>query len=138
MPVSDAEVEAGCRAYDPVGWSWYDSVLPPEYDEAKRLFLARQIGCMRAALIAAEAAAWRPIEEAPRDGSKFWGLIDDDAICMFWHPKFSEFVSRFNRITLAAGYTYDDGSTTQDHSPVVHKPKWFRLKPSPPKDPSNG
>lgn len=73
---------------------------------------------------------------APWDGEKFWGNDDEDAIAMFWHPGFGEFVSRFNRMTLAPGYTYEDtGLNYQDHSPVIHKPThWRRIDalPSPP------
>lgn len=50
--VTDAEVEAACRAYD-------DTPVPSTHERA-----------MRAALEAAERVAWRPIETAPRDGTQ--------------------------------------------------------------------
>ena len=73
----------------------------------------------------------QPIETAPKDGTKFWGIIDDDAIAMFWHEGFGEFVSSFRRMTMAPGYTIN-GKTFEDHSPEIHKPKfWMPLPPSP-------
>lgn len=68
-----------------------------------------------------EATKPRPIADAPLEG-RFWGLVDDDAIAMSWHPGFGEFVSSFRRHQLEPGYTFDDGSTFQDHHPVIHKP----------------
>src|SRR3546814_7353876 len=72
----------------------------------------------------------RPMASAPRDGTKFWGLVGDDAITMFWHPGFGEFVSAFRRMELAAGLTFDDGETFRDHSPVIHKPHGWLPKPA--------
>jgi len=72
---------------------------------------------------------WQPIETAPKDGTRFWGAVGDDAIAMFWHPEFSEFVSSFRRMTYAPQF----GGTSHDHSPVVHRPaRWMPL-PEPPK-----
>lgn len=75
---------------------------------------------------------WQPIETAPRDGTRFWGLIDDDAIAMFWHPGFGEFVSSYRQMTMHNGWTFENGDKTQDHSPVVHKPGAWMPLPSPP------
>lgn len=77
---------------------------------------------------------WRPIETAPKDGSKFWGNVDEDAIAMFWHEGFGEFVSSFRRLTMAEGYTID-GASCQDHSPEIHKPTHWMPRLSPPQDP---
>lgn len=75
---------------------------------------------------------WQPISSAPKDGTRFWGDDGDDAIAMFWHPKFEAFVSSFRRMTLAKGMTFDDGMATSDHSPVIHHPThWQPLPPSP-------
>lgn len=79
-----------------------------------------------------QPSAWRPIKTAPKDGTWFWGRIDDDAIAMFWHEGFGEFVSSFNRMTTAPGYTFEDGSTHRDHSPVAHKPTHWQPLPQPP------
>lgn len=75
---------------------------------------------------------WQPIETAPKDGTRFWGLIDDDAIAMFWHPKFGEFVSSYRQMTMHNGWTFENGEKTQDHSPVVHKPVLWMPIPSAP------
>lgn len=70
---------------------------------------------------------WQPIETAPKDGSKFWGDDDEDAVAMFWHEGFGEFISSYRRMTMAPGYTID-GKGYKDHSPVVHKPhRWMPI-----------
>lgn len=74
---------------------------------------------------------WQPIETAPKDGSKFHGLVDEDAIAMFWHDGFGEFVSSFHRMTMANGYLID-GASFKDHSPEIHKPKFWRPLTAPP------
>jgi hypothetical protein len=71
----------------------------------------------------------QPISEAPKDGRRFWGIIDDDAIAMFWHPKFEAFVSSYRRMSMAAGIKTIDGETYEDHSPVKHYPKQFMMMP---------
>ena len=69
---------------------------------------------------------WQPIETAPKDGTKFWGLVGDDAIAMFWHPKFERFISSFHRMTIAQGMTWEEtGEAFKDHSPVIHDPEYW-------------
>lgn len=76
---------------------------------------------------------WNPaMDAAPKDGTKFWGRVGDDAISMFWHPQFEAFISSFRRMTMARGYTFGDGATHKDHSPVVHNPTAWMPLPSPP------
>lgn len=71
---------------------------------------------------------WMPEDTAPRCGRRFWGKVGDDAVAMFWHPEFKAFVSRFSRITLADGLTFDDGKRWKDHNPVVHEPAgWMEM-----------
>jgi hypothetical protein len=72
----------------------------------------------------------QPIETAPKEGSKFWGLVKCDALAMFWHEGFGEFVSSFNRMELAPGLTFEDGSAFRDHSPVIHKPRAWMPMPN--------
>lgn len=73
---------------------------------------------------------WQPIEMAPKDGTRFWGKVGDDAIAMLWHEGFNAFVSRWNRMTMADGYTID-GKSFSDHSPEVHHPKvWMPMPKS--------
>jgi hypothetical protein len=75
---------------------------------------------------------WRPINTAPKDSTKFWGLVGNNAITMFWHPKFNEFVSSYRRMTMAPGLTFN-GEITQDHSPIIHDPTHWMPIPEVPK-----
>lgn len=75
---------------------------------------------------------WRPIETAPRDGTRFWGNDGDDAIAMFWHSGFDAFVSSYSTMVLHGGFTFEDGSTERNHHPTVHTPSaWMPLPPPP-------
>lgn len=75
---------------------------------------------------------WRRMETAPRDGSPFWGKVGDDAIRMLWHDEFKAFVSSWNQMTMHNGWTFDDGSTVRNHSPVKHEPEaWMPMPPAP-------
>jgi NADH:ubiquinone oxidoreductase subunit len=76
---------------------------------------------------------WRPISEAPKDGTRFHGRVGDDAIAMLWHEGFGEFVSEWRRMTMASGYTID-GQAYKDHSPTIHHPTHWMPLPEPPKE----
>jgi len=76
-----------------------------------------------------DANGWMQIETAPKDGSRFWGACDDNAITMFWHEGFEAFISSFCRMEMAPGYTIN-GKPYEDHHPVVHMPThWMPPKP---------
>jgi len=64
---------------------------------------------------------WQDMDTAPKDGTRFWGKVGDNAVAMFWHPKFGAFVSSFRRMTMAPGYTID-GEGFSDHSPTIEEP----------------
>ena len=121
MAITDEQVKKASKAYRDF----------PAGDDGVKNFS----DCMRAALEAAieKAAAWRPIEEAPKDGTPFHGLVGEDLLKMFWHDGFGEFVSSFRRMQLHNGYRFADGKDYEDHSPVIHSPKYFRPLPEPPK-----
>ena len=70
----------------------------------------------------------QPIETAPKDGSKFWGICEGDAITMFWHPEFNAFCSSFKRMQMAEGYLIN-GKPYEDHSPVTHRPTMWIQRP---------
>lgn len=74
---------------------------------------------------------WQSIETAPKDGTRFWGKVDDDAIAMLWHPAFDAFVSSWHRMTMAPGYTIN-GKRFEDHSPTKHDPTHWMPLPEPP------
>lgn len=68
-----------------------------------------------------------PMESAPRDGTPIWGIVDEDAIRMLWHEGFGAWVSSWQQMVMAAGWTID-GASTKDHSPVTHEPRaWLPL-----------
>ncbi|MGQ3297708.1 hypothetical protein [Reyranella sp.] len=76
----------------------------------------------------ADLPAWRPMATAPRDGSPFWGKVGSDAIRMLWHDEFKAFVSSWNQMQMHNGWTFDDGSTVRNHSPVKHEPEaWMPM-----------
>jgi hypothetical protein len=78
-------------------------------------------------------ADWQPIETAPKDGTRIHGAVNDDAIAVFWHDGFGEFVSSFRRMTMHNGYTIN-GKDYEDHSPVIHKPKFWKPLSTPPQE----
>ena len=50
---------------------------------------------------------WRPIETAPKDGSKFWAKRGDDAIAVFWHEGFQKFIKGYNQMTFPSSHYVD-------------------------------
>lgn len=78
------------------------------------------------ALTEAEAG-WLNMDSAPRGlDDWFWGLVGRDAVYMCWHPRFEAFVSSWRVVKLAPGYTFSDGGTEDEHSPIIHHPSMWR------------
>lgn len=83
---------------------------------------------------------WQDISTAPKDGTRFLGKLDGDVCPVFWHPGFESFVTGFNRMTLAPGYTYDNpgplhgvdawGRHYHDHSPQKVSPTGWIPEPA--------
>lgn len=48
-----------------------------DYSVARAHPMQNRTAAMRTALIAALSAMWRPISEAPRDGTKIWAYLPD-------------------------------------------------------------
>ena len=79
---------------------------------------------------------WRSIETAPKDGTRFWGCVGDDAVAMLWHSGFGAFVSEWRRMEMAHGMVFSDtGRPYKDHSPTIHKPRAWMPLPDPPVQP---
>ncbi|MGL4296911.1 MAG: hypothetical protein ACRCTG_14460 [Aestuariivirga sp.] len=80
--VSDAQVEAALREMF-AGMDWLDS------PDIMKLSVA---GRMRAALEAAEKAAWKPIGEAPKDGTWFLAFQNGETYpCQFHEEEPEEY-----------------------------------------------
>lgn len=85
---------------------------------------------------------WQPIETAPRDGTAFIGgffgirWADShkrcDVVRCWWQPEFGAFISSCREMTMAPGYTFEDGTTRQLHSPNIEPvTHWIPMPPDP-------
>ena len=68
----------------------------------------------------------QPIETAPRDGTPIIGISERRYSAgvwrVWWQPEFDAWIESCRMMTLAAGYTYDDGSSRKLHSPEIREP----------------
>lgn len=99
----------------------------------------------QAALVALEAqgqvvAGWQTVDTAPKDGTRIIGAFWADryhkgeVVNCWWQPEFQAFISGCREMTLAPGYTFEDGSTCQLHSPQIEQISHWMPMPAPPKN----
>lgn len=85
---------------------------------------------------------WKPIDTAPRDGTPFIGAFftirwsdshrKHDIVRCWWQPEFEAFISSARVMTLAPGYTFENGKSEELHSPVIEPiTHWMPLSPPP-------
>ena len=90
---------------------------------------------------------WQPIETAPKDGTRvigaFWSIRWADShrkgevVTCWWQPECGAFISDARVMTLAEGYTFDDGTTQRIHSPTIEPVTHWMPLPPPPADREN-
>lgn len=85
---------------------------------------------------------WKPIETAPKDGTPVIGAFfairwadshrKHDVVRCWWQPEFDAFISSCREMQMHNGYTFDDGSTRQLHSPEIEPiTHWMPLPAAP-------
>jgi len=92
-----------------------------------------------------DANGWLPIETAPKDGTAvigaFFGIAwsdshrRNDIERVWWQPEFEAFISSCREMTLASGYTFENGETRQLHSPTIEPVTHWIPLPKPPVSP---
>ena len=78
---------------------------------------------------------WQPIASAPKDGTAFLGARferDEWFGKVWWQPEFDAFIDSCQLMTMAPGWTFEDGSSQHLHSPgVPNVTHWMPLPPPP-------
>jgi len=84
---------------------------------------------------------WRPISEAPRDGTaiigtRLNGYRDEQFLdIVWWQPEFDAWIAGCREMLMHNGHTFEDGSTRQLHSPEIRKPDHWVPNPALPAPP---
>ena len=100
-------------------------------------------GALERALAALPSCrGWRPVSDAPKDGTEIIGAFFDirwadshrkhDVVRCWWQPEFNAFISSCREMTLAPGLTFEDGTRRNLHSPVIEPITHWMPLPSPP------
>ena len=97
--ITDEMVEAACVAFA------MQAVMNAEFNQVASFKTTRR-AAMRAALEAAERAAWRPIEEAPKDGTIVMVFRKDQGV-------------------FCAHYVEEDWHLSSQHNPPEGDHCWF-------------
>jgi hypothetical protein len=88
------------------------------------------------AILARLGDGWRPIESAPKDGTRIIGARFGRYFrlaLMWWQPEFEAWISSACLMTMAPGYTVD-GKSEKLHSPEIENPTHWMVFPAPPKE----
>lgn len=148
MTISPRAIEAATqRAYEKFNENLI-GCCEPTWSELTGDVKQRLRDSIDAALTAALAVdglalqGWQDISTAPKDGTPIIGAVwkirwaDSHRIgeisrC-WYQPEFDAFISSCREMTLAQGYTFENGATRNLHSPVIEPISHWMPLPKPP------
>ncbi|MBK8246165.1 MAG: hypothetical protein IPK85_01980 [Gemmatimonadetes bacterium] len=89
------------------------------------------------------ALKWRPIAEAPMDGTPIIGTrlrarYSDERFLaiVWWQAEFDAWIAGAREMCMHNGYTFEDGSARRLHSPDIREPDHWVPWPQDPAHPS--